>query len=664
MAYWLLKQFSRTKKLDTDYLKETNLSRCLGVFDLMALGIGSTLGAGIYVLAGQVARTQAGPAVVISFLIAAMASVLSGLCYAEFGARIPKTGSAYTYCYISVGELWAFVIGWNMILENMIGAASVGKAWSQYFDAILNSTISDALRNNVGEFDVPWLGEYPDFFAFALLIVVTAVNAIGVKMSSVVTSVLTVVNLIVIAFIIGAGCFYVDGSNWTSGKGFFPYGASGVLSGAATCFYAFVGFDIIATSGEETRNPGRTIPIAILFTLLVCFLAYFGVSAIITLMEPYYKLTGAAPLAEVFAQRGLPAAKYIIAVGAMCGLTASMMGSIFPLPRVIFAMARDGLLFAFLGIINTATKTPVYATLIAGFLTAILAMLLDLQQLVEMMSIGTLMAYALVAICVLVLRYQPGHLGMDKEENKDFAFQQSIGEKTELMQSKSDQSMTKYMDHSDKSGMKRFSSADAIHASDGRTESTFTTDGDTKTQLVINEVTEHPPEKDSDKKAKPEPSLKSHRIAVWSIIIAVILLIALCAHIIFATDYIVAHNWWAILLTCVIGAALCCFVVLIAMQPQNAMILSFKVPFVPFIPVLSIFINVYLMLKLSVATWIRFAVWMVIGLAIYLFYGLKHSSENDVLAPSVSSDILLQGEAKLQDAATVDEDNDGVKKEK
>ncbi|XP_077998122.1 high affinity cationic amino acid transporter 1-like [Glandiceps talaboti] len=656
MAQWL-KQFSRTKTFDTENLKNTDLTRCLGVFDLTSLGIGSTLGAGIYVLAGQVARDQAGPAVVLSFFIAAVASFLSGLCYAEFGARIPKTGSAYTYCYITVGELWAFVIGWNMIMENMIGAASVGKAWSQYFDSILNNTISHSIRTTVGDFHQPWLGQYPDFFAFSLLIVITVVVAVGVKMSSVVTSVLTVINLLVIAFIIGAGCFFIDGDNWTGGDGFFPYGASGVLSGAATCFYAFVGFDVIATSGEEARNPGRTIPIAIVLTLIVCFLAYFGVSAIMTLMEPYSKLSYSAPLAEVFFQRGLPAAKYVIAVGALCGLTASMMGSIFPLPRIIFAMARDGLIFAFLGIVNKTTSTPIWATLCAGVLTAVLAMLLDLQQLVEMMSIGTLMAYALVAMCVLILRYQPGHTGLGKEENLEFASQQAkVGEKTGLVSSKSDQSIAKYTQQ-ESGAVKRPASSDAIGSIGGQAESSFSdTTGDMKSKLVINEGTDLPSDKEKNEKEKSQPSLKSSRFVLWCTIVSVILLIAFCAHIIFATDYIVKQSWWAILLTCIIGAALSCLVVLIARQPQNDMKLSFKVPLVPYIPVLSIFINVYLMLKLSVATWIRFGIWMVIGMFIYFFYGIKHSSENNTLAPSISSDILLKGEQpKLQDAATLEE---------
>ena len=264
MAF-LVKRFTQKKIVDSKALSQSELSRCLSIFDLTSLGIGSTLGAGIYVLAGEVARSIAGPSIVISFFIAAIASVLSGLCYAEFGARVPKAGSAYIYSYVTVGELCAFIIGWNLFLEYVIGGSSVARAWSDYFDSILNDRIRNFTLSHMGEIHVPGISAYPDFFALFLVLLVTFILAIGVKNSSRFNIIFTGINLTVILFIICVGIYFAKGENWT--RDFAPYGVSGVFAGAATCFYAFVGFDVIATTGEEARNPSRAIPISIVLAL-------------------------------------------------------------------------------------------------------------------------------------------------------------------------------------------------------------------------------------------------------------------------------------------------------------------------------------------------------------------------------------------------------------
>lgn len=260
-----LSAFTRKKFIDPKTLISTQLNRCLSIFDLTLLGIGSTLGAGIYVLAGDVARNDAGPSIVISFSIAAVASILSGLCYGEFGARVPKAGSAYVYSYVTIGELCAFVIGWNLLLEYVIGTSSVARAWSAYFDSIFDDRIQNFTLSNIGKIHVTGLAEYPDLLSVLIILILTGVLLVGIKKTSWFNTLFTGINLFIIIFIVCVGVYYAEMKNWKDD--FVPYGGSGILAGAATCFYAFVGFDIIATAGEEARNPSRGIPISIVLAL-------------------------------------------------------------------------------------------------------------------------------------------------------------------------------------------------------------------------------------------------------------------------------------------------------------------------------------------------------------------------------------------------------------
>ena len=261
----LLRSFNRKKIVDPSTLTSTELNRCLSIFDLTVLGIGSTLGAGIYVLAGDVARHDTGPSIVLSFLIAGIASILSGMCYGEFGARVPKAGSAYVYSYVTIGELCAFVIGWNLLLEYVIGTSSVARAWSSYFDSLFDGAIKNLTISTLGEMHASGIAEYPDVLSVVVVLILTTVLVVGIKKTSWFNTLFTGINLFVILFIICVGAFYARPKNWSSS--FMPYGMSGVMTGAATCFYAFVGFDVIATTGEEARNPSRAIPISIVLSL-------------------------------------------------------------------------------------------------------------------------------------------------------------------------------------------------------------------------------------------------------------------------------------------------------------------------------------------------------------------------------------------------------------
>uniref|UniRef100_A0AAR2LUF8 Cationic amino acid transporter C-terminal domain-containing protein n=1 Tax=Pygocentrus nattereri TaxID=42514 RepID=A0AAR2LUF8_PYGNA len=567
--------------------EETRFARCLSTLDLVALGVGSTLGAGVYVLAGEVAREKAGPAIVLCFLVAALSSMLAGLCYAEFGARVPKTGSAYLYSYVTVGEIWAFITGWNLILSYVIGTASVARAWSSTFDNLIEQKISSFFKSFMA-MKVPGnvLAEYPDLFALVLILLLTGLLAFGVSESALVNKIFTGINLVVLGFVIMSGFVKVLFMNTFFLNCFAPFGFSGILSGAATCFYAFVGFDCIATTSEEAKNPMRSIPVGIVASLLICFFAYFGVSAALTLMMPYYKLNTQSPLPEAFSYVGWAPARYIVAAGSLCALSTSLLGSMFPMPRVIYAMAEDGLLFRALSSMNKRTKTPLMATVVSGFVAALMAFLFDLAALVDLMSIGTLLAYSLVAVCVLILRYQPGTLNSSSQSEK--LVELVGGEKVAVSGDSGDEYSPDSEDHIPR-------------------EKFFA-------KLLLF------PSRDV-------PTKMSGTIVYATTAIISVLITLLCVVLAVNLDeLLVGHPIWVTV--CIVLALLCFFcVIIIWRQPESKEALTFKVPLLPWLPLFSVFVNIYLMMQLDLATWCRFAVWMGIGFLIYFLYGIWNSTE-------------------------------------
>lgn len=290
----------------------------------------------------------------------------------------------------------------------VIGAASVARAWSGYVDFLFGGIISNTTLAVTGEMHEQLLGKYPDVLAFLVCVMYALLLGIGVKGSAIVNSVLTIINLSVMGLVIVVGFYYANEENWRTPRGgFLPYGFGGVLAGAATCFYAFVGFDSIATSGEEAKNPSFSIPMATVLSMGIVTLGYILICAALTLLVPYYDINPSAALPEAFAGVGMHWVKYVVSLGALCGMTTTLFGSLFSLPRCMYAMASDGLLFGFLGDVNSKTQVPLTNLIISGLCSAIIALIFDLEKLVEFMSIGTLLAYTIVSASVIILRYRP-----------------------------------------------------------------------------------------------------------------------------------------------------------------------------------------------------------------------------------------------------------------
>jgi cationic amino acid transporter 4 len=576
---------NRRKILEPDIM-ETPLNRCLNTFDLTMLGIGHMVGAGIFVLTGTVVRDVAGPGTILSYFFAGIAALLSALCYAEFGARVPKAGSAYTYTYVTIGEFWAFIIGWNIILEHLLGTASVARAFSGSFDSIFNGAIRNGTLDYIGSIHAPFISTYPDFVAFLVTLLVMAFVASGAKASINFNSILTIVNLVAILLIILVGFALADTKNWSNPDkgGFLPYGFQGVFAGAATCFYAYIGFEGIAVAGEEAKNPAKSIPIATCISMAVVTVLYMFSSSALTLMIPYDAVDLAAPFPHAFMMRGARWAQFIVAFGALFGIITSLTGSLFSLPRAIYAMAADGLIFRCFAYIHPKTQTPLVGVLSFGLIAAFLSLLIEIDVLVEFLSIGTLLSFTMVSASVIILRYQPASKCQFalKPEPIPEEYGQETNDKQQLNPSQSHDDIGKLK--------KRFQTIPVL------------------------------------KDMQPETTTTA------SVIVMVCFMIAWCCLLVFGSEEVAAATWWALLLFIILlGGMVACFSVLL-MHEQNTSFMTFQIPFVPFLPSLSMLLNILFMLKLNYLTWIRLAVWLFLGCIIYFIYGIRYSKENKPLS--------------------------------
>ena len=440
---------------------EHTLKRVLGPVSLTALGIGAIIGAGIFVLSG-LGTHYAGPGLMLSFVLSGLGCAFAGLCYAEFAAMIPLAGSAYTYAYATLGELFAWIIGWDLTLEYAMGASTVSSGWSNHFiefmkifhiriplwlaydhwtalhvaekfiarqmahaadpslvegtqaflqkvDVIINAHSSELVlraHNLVGAPQLFGINIGFNLPAFCIALIITAILVIGIRESASFNAGIVIIKVSVVLFVIGLGMKYISTSNWGHDwSTFAPNGFSGIGSGAAYIFFAYIGFDAVSTTAQEARNPQRDLPIGIITSLLVCTVLYILVAGVLTGMVPWNAVSIEAPIAQAFLDRGLTNASHLIVLGALAGLTSVMLVMLLGQTRVLYAMANDGLLpKGFFAAIHPKFRTPYKNTILVGLLAAIVGSLTPIDDIGKMVNIGTLLAFVIVCIAVLVLR--------------------------------------------------------------------------------------------------------------------------------------------------------------------------------------------------------------------------------------------------------------------
>ncbi|XP_024984797.1 cationic amino acid transporter 4, vacuolar-like isoform X1 [Cynara cardunculus var. scolymus] len=586
----------RRKQVDSNVARAEGfqLAKRLSVFDLIAIGVGATIGAGVYILVGTVAKGQTGPAITISFLIAGIAAGLSALCYAELACRCPSAGSAYHYSYLCVGEGVAWLIGWSLILEYTLGGAAVARGISPNMALFFGG--QDRLPAFLARHTI--FGIVVDPCAAVLVFIITGLLCTGIKESSLAQGIITTVNVVALLFVIVAGGYVGFKTQWVGYQvagGYFPFGANGVLAGSATVFFSYVGFDAVTSTAEEVKNPQRDLPIGIGVSLFTCCVLYMLVSAVVIGLVPCSALDPDTPIASAFASYGMNWAVYIITIGAVTALCAALIGGILPQPRILMAMARDGLLPSFFSDINKHTHVPVKSTIATGIFIACLAFSMNVDQLAGMVSVGTLLAFTAVAVSILILRYTP----------PDF----------NLLQSPPPESI------------------DVVSSEFNN----YITD--------INR--ENPIDVGSGYHTQKVHEARRRKIAAWNIALV-------CAGVLVLASAASAKNIPTVprFTLCGIGgvALLCGLAVLACIDQDDARLTfgetgGFLCPFVPFLPVACILVNTYLLINLGSGTWIRVSVWLAIGVLVYVFYGRKHS----LLIDAVYMPIVLENEHEIDD---------------
>ncbi|XP_022106108.1 cationic amino acid transporter 2-like [Acanthaster planci] len=619
----------RTRVVTTD-LRSTPLQRCLSTADLAFIGIGCMLGSGVYVLTGEVAGEMAGPAGSISFLLSGFVAFLSAICYLECATQLPETGASYLYTYVTLGEMMAFMIGWNAVVVRIFASALVSRGWSAYFDDV----IGDYVRNitvefvlNGEEWSIPVFASYPDIVAGLVAFFACVLVAVGTEVSAKANMIFVFINIMTIALVFIFAMIHADFSFLTR-HGFFPTGFGGVMTGAAACFTGYCGFEAIAFSAEEAKNPSRGLPIGIIVAFLASVLCYVAGTISITVLTDYRDINPGSPFVTAFEAIGLDWMKYLVAVGALGSMTGGVINCAFCLARSIYVIARDGLLPAFLSKTNARTQTPVIATLAGAILSVVVSVFIDFVVIIQFLSLVAFVEFVIVGIAAVILRYRPpmrsGYSAIDgsdssscdNEENNPSEYQDDGEADTELSGEYPRRIVKKKSRHHNPND---YNNAEQVE----------------KSTLLGNSI-EHRQQRTASTASSIYSSGSTNRrwidkhpttTVIISLILHLLFEFAAVALLTFKMTELKNMDGAVVFGVAVTGglALICCWPLFVLPQYKEG--IPFKVPLMPFLPLFSLLCNVVLMVRFDALAWLEFLIWTFIGMILYFTYGMHHSVE-------------------------------------
>ncbi|CAH8441910.1 unnamed protein product [Schistosoma rodhaini] len=600
----------RKKEIGRDMkeILKTGMNRCLTTVDLIAYGLGSMLGGSIYVLTGAVMNRRTGPAVFLAYILASFVALLNSLNYSELACRIPKAGSSYTYTYFIMGEFPAFITGWAILLEYILGISLVARCWSSMLDTLADNNISKWTIHNVGRLSHPGgvLAEYYDFVGVLLIILLSAISCCGVRGSAKVTAVSIFVNVGVLTvtsiymFVYSKTEYlYITSPNITVDKfspnpNFLPFGIPGLIGGTAICFNVFIGFDAISTCAEEAKNPSYSLPRANIIAVITVAILTTLSSLALTLYYPWFLISTESSFLSALKGNTLNGGPenvrtgmfYFVGVGSLIGLIACLITSLVAAPRISYAMAQDGLIPTICSHLCQPFKTPAISTTFVTIITALLTLIFSVDSLADFMSLGTLIAYSITAIAIICIRYKK------QSDSPQMLTETNQIESDSIEKDKPIKQVEHYRKRIDKPG---FVKSPYAHCIPNCILKIFNSGspGDTvvmimATYIILNGVLI----------MCLTIGAKHELWPVWRIVCVVLIL--------------------ALLISCIILMS-------IFKQfgpPYKGL---FQLPYVPFIPCATLTINVFLISELSWVTWIRFTIWIVIGLILYFGFGVMNT---------------------------------------
>ncbi|XP_022802553.1 probable cationic amino acid transporter isoform X1 [Stylophora pistillata] len=587
----LFAKITRTKP-DLARLSEGSLRRSLLTMDLTLLGAGTAIGIGVYIIIPKLSNDMAAPTVILSVILTSLSFILSGICYAEFSSRIPKSGSAYVYCYAVLGEIWAFIVGWTMILEYMIVTAVLARTCSEYIDYLLGGRIYDFFKDEVVTWNYPFLAPFPDFLAFILPVAVTWVIAMGMRRAMFFHHTMLAFSSVALILLFIISLFVAKPDNWTHNN-VLPYGVQDILKAAARSYFIFISLDAISSASRETTIPSSSVPLAVILTVTLVTIIYCGTTVIFTLTIPFDEKSGFAPFAKIF--RVIPGADYAVTIGAISATSNGLISCSLAAPRVLFTMVTDGLLLGF-DCVDEPFSALTTVSFVHGLFSGCLATLFSTEHLIELLSVGTLLAYTMVAISVLLTRYQPGvecHVyGKAAKLERTNQWLESITSEPRYPPPISDQSELEKRD---------------------------TVKGNTS----------------------GKPSEISHDNATLAIFLLVLSISFLVTIILTVLNGILKEDSWAFLAAVMSGIFIFVALIFLTRQPKNNAKFPITVPCSPLLSLITIFVNVLLISELDYLSFVRFGAWLIPGLIIYILYGYRRSKEALKPKESTEGDFIL-----------------------